>query len=50
MYLAHYIHPTEKTYYRTIWAESINEATRLAIKYARKGYKVATVRQRTPEL
>lgn len=30
-------------YYRTVWADSVNEAIRIAERYARKGYLCAGV-------
>ena len=43
---AHYIHMTIKgapDYWRTVYADDINEATRIAKQYARKGYRLHTV-------
>ena len=39
-FLAEYIHREgkEDKYYRTIWADSLNEATKISNKYARKGF------------
>lgn len=48
MYRAHYIHRTDATkrdYYRTIYADSINEAITIANRGARKGYVFKTLRK-----
>jgi hypothetical protein len=44
-FIAHYIHPTKEPYYRTIDADTQNEAGNMAIRYCRKGYQIKSVRQ-----
>ncbi len=40
MYKAKYVHPTKETYWKTVWADSPNEADKLASKWLKKGYQV----------
>jgi hypothetical protein len=44
MFRARYINLcTKKVYWRTIWADSLNEADRLARRYCRKGFMLAFI-------
>ena len=47
MFTAHYLNRlTGAEYWRTVWGDTINEAMRAADRYARKGFIVASVRQK----
>jgi len=44
-FIAHYIHRSHKPYYRTIFADTQNEAGNVALKYCRKGYQIKAITQ-----
>lgn len=47
-FICHYIKqaPDAGSYYRTVYADSINEAAMLAKRYERKGYICKTIKQK----
>lgn len=43
-FVALYRSPGLKDDYKTIWADSINEANKIAIKYTKKGYTLISIK------
>ncbi len=42
-FTAQYLNPkTFHTYYRTVWADSVNEAINAARRYSNKGYRLVS--------
>lgn len=44
-FIAHYTHRSHKPYWRTVFADDINEATVRALCYRKKDYDVSTIKQ-----
>jgi len=44
-FLAYYFNLTGQDYYRTIWADDINMATRIANRFCNKGYVRGLIEQ-----
>ena len=48
MWRAEYIAKGLPTYYRTVWADCCNGATRMALRYCRRGYILKAVVKSSP--